>query len=108
MYAIFLLLRIPNGYIGELWVKSMKQVWPNFVPTKRTIIYKLYFENTDYVHCVDGEKLMLKKSAVPSVFNSVISVSTCLTPSKLKCKNSPEVIGVIIDDLPMLKSMLFY
>jgi len=35
----------PNGYIGaELWVKSVKQVQPNYVQTKRTVIYKLHFE----------------------------------------------------------------
>lgn len=47
-------------------------------------------------------------SAVPSVFDSDTSVSKCLTPSTLKCNDSPEAIGVIIDDLPMLKSKLFY
>lgn len=108
MYTIFLLLRIPNGYIGELWVKAVKRVQPNFVPTKRTVICKLHFVNTDYVHSVDGEKLVLKKSAVPSVFDSDTSVSTCLTPSTLRRKDSKKVIGVKINDLHMPNGKKFY
>lgn len=51
--------------MGLLWIKTIKQYQPDFVPNPRTVTCNLHFLNTDYTHSIIGEKLMLKKSAIP-------------------------------------------
>lgn len=50
------------------WLHSIRAVDPLFVPLKFTKICNLHFEDSDYTLSVVGEKKVLKKQAVPSIF----------------------------------------
>lgn len=65
----FVLCRFPfrSRTLCEKWVKALKR--KDFVPTKASLVCSDHFREEDYVERPGLTKRMLKKDAVPSIFN---------------------------------------
>lgn len=70
MFKIYLFYAsIPkNEELNKEWLNSIRAVDSLFVPSKFSKICNLHFEDSDYTLSVVGEKKVLKKQAVPSIF----------------------------------------